>query len=438
MSIRWTQSIKSLTRLLGVGILALSAISAVAEERIWTDTIGRKLSAKLLSVEKNVARLRLSTGKVSNVSLLKLSEADRNYVVKWRTRRIRWPDEVDVSGEVEVATVKEDESNKDFVYTTKHFKFHSDSKIAGSLIKDFSLAFEATFAAVAALPLRLDPKPPEGHFVIRLFGDRFDYYAAGGMLGTAGVYIPLERHILVPMEGLNLKRVGSELRKKNGEYDNSTLIHEITHQVMHDWLKHMPTWMVEGMAEYMSSLPYSNGKFRFSESARKNAIKDGIARWEGGFRQSSHTILPATKLFKVNSREWNQTKGEAAVMNYSSSMLYVYYFMHLAGRGEGEAICAYTEAIRQAKPGVKPYLEEFNGALREYVEKVEAVDASEGKIVLTEEDVPEILRTPPDSIIFKKGSPHERALTRMFRGQTPQELSKAVISAFDEFGIRLQ
>lgn len=435
MSHLLAQAIKTIAPILGAGLLIASGI---AEERTWTDTRGRKLSARLVSVEKGHAKLRLTSGKVSRVSLKKLSKADQSYILNWRTRRIRWPDEVDVRDDVEVVTVRENEDSGEFVYQTKHFEFHSDRKIAGSLIKDFSLTFEATFAAVAALPLRLEPSPPEGHFIIRLFGDRFDYYAAGGMLGTAGVYVPLERHILVPMDGLNLKRVGSELRKNNREYDNSTLIHEITHQVMHDWLKHMPTWMVEGMAEYMSSLPYSNGKFRFNESARKNAIKDGIARWEGGFRQRSHSILPATTLFKVNSREWNRASGEAAVMNYSSSMLYVYYFMHFSGRGEGEDICAFTETVRLAKPLVAPFLEEFNTALKEYVKKADAAEKSDGQLILTEEDVPEILRTPPDAIIFKKGSPHERALAQLIGDRTLSELTEDVISAYESFGIHLE
>ncbi|MEZ5325212.1 MAG: SHD1 domain-containing protein [Verrucomicrobiales bacterium] len=437
MEARLVTVTKRLTTLLTASVLAGSG---VADDRIWTDTQGRKLSAQLLGIESRKAKLRLANGRVSQVELEKLSPDDLEYIETWRSNRperISWPDEIDVRDDVSVETVKEDSANSEFVYRTKHFEFHSDEKIANSLIKDFSLAFEATFAAVAALPLDLKPEPPQGYFQIRLFGDRFDYYAAGGLLGSAGVYVPLERHILVPMDGLNLKRVGSELRKNNSAYDNSTLIHEITHQVMHDWLKHLPPWMVEGMSEYLSALPYSNGKFRFNESARKNGLKSALARW-GGARRTSYPILPAESLFGVNSRQWNQATGNAAVLNYSSSMLYVYYFMHLDGRGEGEGICAFADAVHQAKPSAAPFLKEFEAALRGYVAKIDAAEKSGGTETVTEDDIPEILLVPPDSIIFKKGSPHERALARLIDDRTLNQLSEDVIAAFSKDGIRLE
>ncbi|MDA0813503.1 MAG: SHD1 domain-containing protein [Verrucomicrobia bacterium] len=425
---------KGLTTLLTASLLAGSS---VADERVWTDTQGRKLTAQLLGIESQKARLRLASGKESQVDLEKLSPEDLHYIQQWkaqRPERITWPEEIDVREKVTVTPVREDADAREFVYRTEHFEFHSDEKIAGSLIKDFSLAFEATLAAIAALPLNLKPEPPQGHFQI---GDRFDYYAAGGLIGTAGVYVPLERHILVPMDGLNLKRVGSELRKNNSDYDNSTLIHEITHQVMHDWLKHMPTWMLEGLSEFMSSLPYANGKFRFGESARKNGIRAALTRWEGG-RQTSYSILPAETLFSVNSRQWNQTSGNAATMNYSSSMLYVYYFMHLAGRGEGEDIRAFAGAIDQAKPSVAPYLKEFDTALRAYVAKSDAAEKSGGTQIMTEDDIPEILLVPPDAIIFKKGTPHESALARMIGQRDLKQLTEDVIAAFSKDGIRLE
>lgn len=410
---------------------------AAAQERTWTDVQGRSISARLLGVENERARLRLAGGRVSAVALKELSQPDLDFISSWRSQKIRWPEEIDVRDEVAVEAMREDPANGEFVYRTQHFEFHSDQKIAGSLIKDFSLAFEATFAAVAALPLQLEPQPPEGHFQIRLFGERFDYYAAGGLLGTAGVYVPLRRHILVPMDSLNLKRVGSELRKNNNAYDNSTLIHEITHQVMHDWLKHLPPWMIEGMAEYMSSLPYSNGKFRFSESARKNGLKAALARWGGG-RQNHYRILPATTLFTVDSRKWNNASGADAVAHYSSSMLYVYYLMHLDGTGKGERICAFTRDIKRAKPKVAALLEAYESTLRDFVENVREAGENGNVTPLRQGDIPPILRAPIDTVIYQKDSPHRQALERLLGNRSDEQLTKDVISAFDSYGIRLQ
>ena len=125
-------------------------------------------------------------------------------------------------------------------------------------------------------------------------------------------------------------------------------------------------------------------------------------------------------------------------MNYSSSMLYVYYFMHLAGRGEGEDIRAFAGAIDQAKPSVAPYLKEFDTALRAYVAKSDAAEKSGGTQIMTEDDIPEILLVPPDAIIFKKGTPHESALARMIGQRDLKQLTEDVIAAFSKDGIRLE
>lgn len=424
---------KRLMALLAAGALV---VAAMADDRTWTDLSGRTLSARLLSVENGAAKLRLANGRISSVDIQKLSKTDRDYLRTWRTRRLDWPDEINVKDDVTVTTVRENANDRSFVYQTRHFEFHSDRKIAASLIKDFALAFEATFAALEALPLQLEPKPPEGHFQIRLFGDRFDYYAAGGILGSAGVYVPMERHILVPMELLGLKRVGSELRKNRGDYDNSTLIHEITHQVMHDWLKHIPIWMVEGMAEYMSSLPYANGKFRFSESARKNGIKAGLVRWSGGQRQSSYPILPASKLFKINSRDWHDRKD--GVNDYASSMLYVYYFMHLEGQGKAKRICTFSDEIKHAKKSVAEFLQKYNDALKTFMAEMKRAEDAGTKSAIQEADVPEILQTAPDEFIFRKEGAHAQALKRLLGDRSLDELTQDVIDAFSKEGIRLQ
>lgn len=44
--------------------------------------------------------------------------------------------------------------------------------------------------------------------------------------------------------------------------DASTLIHELTHQLMSSQAK-QASWFCEGSAEYMSMTPYAGGRFNF-------------------------------------------------------------------------------------------------------------------------------------------------------------------------------
>jgi hypothetical protein len=67
-------------------------------------------------------------------------------------------------------------------------------------------------------------------------------------------------------------------------YSNRTLIHEVTHQLMDEILPMLPTWMVEGTAEYVEHLPYRWGTFRAHEHERQ--MRDHIEKQ----KKSGHRI----------------------------------------------------------------------------------------------------------------------------------------------------
>ena len=47
---------------------------------------------------------------------------------------------------------------------------------------------------------------------------------------------------------------------KDADYKADTLVHELTHQMMHFWLPYLPNWVVEGTAEYTENLPLNAGR----------------------------------------------------------------------------------------------------------------------------------------------------------------------------------
>ncbi len=73
----------------------------------------------------------------------------------------------------------------------------------------------------------------------------------------------------IPFEELGISAQpgagGAYYRK--GAINNDTITHEITHQMMHDLVPYMPIWLVEGLAEYTSNLPYRSGVFQVSDDA---------------------------------------------------------------------------------------------------------------------------------------------------------------------------
>ena len=63
-------------------VLLLLCSSAIcnAELRTWTAVNGKKVEAEFVSNEKGIVKLKLKSGKIFEVPLNKLSEADQNFV----------------------------------------------------------------------------------------------------------------------------------------------------------------------------------------------------------------------------------------------------------------------------------------------------------------------------------------------------------------------
>src|SRR5690606_16953898 len=101
------------------------------------------------------------------------------------------------------------------------------------------------------------------------------------------------------------------------------LIHELTHALRDEADRDLPTWAIEGFAEYMSSAPYQRiGRFSF-----KNRLEDSTnyARRKGGVRDGTFELpmrleemldSPRGEFYKMDSG--GAMQGGASV-NYAMS-----------------------------------------------------------------------------------------------------------------------
>ena len=74
----------------------------------------------------------------------------------------------------------------------------------------------------------------------RALPDAGDYIAAGGPENSGGVYMSGDKTFRIPFESLGIKRLG-ESYTRDVDFSNDTLVHEITHQLMHDYLPFCPS-----------------------------------------------------------------------------------------------------------------------------------------------------------------------------------------------------
>jgi len=339
------------------------------EYRTWTDTGNREVEATLIRVSAEGATLRLRNGSTITVPLANLSTPDRAWLSAHAASPIAsptaapsllangaaagdagsqrdWPRMVALEAAPDIKVVTEDSAKGEYVYSSDHFEFHCDSSLSPNVVREFSKVFEATRLLNSKLPLGLDPQPEDGRskFQAHIFTNRNDYLKSGGMKRSGGIYSPADRAIMVPMDSLGVRRVGTRIYVDSTQ-DYSTLVHETTHQMMNHWLPVLPVWYIEGSAEYVEIAKYTNG--RFSLVQQDSRLRDRLYTW-GGYR--TFQMVPIQELMTMNNNTWSAAFAtpSGSWRNYASALALTYYFYHLDGRGDGSEFKSYLAAIKDS------------------------------------------------------------------------------------------
>lgn len=373
---------QKITICLGLLTLGLPAllVQAQATVRAWTDSTGRKVEAAYAGLQGDSVMLKLSDGKTVPFPLARLSPEDQAFVktqtaapagkgasiadvrdakrlpVEQRT----WPVNVEVPARsVEIAVASESVTERRYVYQSEAFEFTSQAKLAGSVMKEVARTFEATRSLVEAMPWGIVCRPPEGHprFQAALYESREDYIQAGGPQNSGGVYGTGDKIFKIPFPSLGLEKRG-QTYFKNDNYSNSTLVHEITHQLMDEYLNFLPTWVIEGTAEYTEMLPYKSGTFR--ADAHKSGMKDDATVWEKqeGFPMDIGSLQEHMTMTRAQWQAACSTPEKMRDMYHRSQML-VYYFCHLDkdknGDRKGIRFIRFMEAVHSQVQEVRAF-----------------------------------------------------------------------------------
>ncbi len=259
-----------------------------------------------------------------------------------------WPNEAK-AGATEIEIVREDAKRNEYIYRSRHFEFRSDIRISRSVVNEFSRIFEATWAALAAVPLNhsLTAHKNTSHFVTRLFKSSVGYLQAGGPRGSGGVYKGSTGEVLIPLRSLGVRVVGRRV-VLDRESSNETLIHELVHQLTANDQRGVPHWYREGTAEYFSALPYRSGRFSFTNPAEFTLKSLGEPERIDFPNLKSYLNFDRVQFFGADSGV-----GRGGAANYHRSLLVTTYFFHLDGEGDGARIKDYLKALRKGTPAGK-------------------------------------------------------------------------------------
>jgi hypothetical protein len=241
-----------------------------------------------------------------------------------------------------------------------------------------------------------------------------------------------ENLFMVPFESIGVKVVGKGYAKDE-DFEYHTMVHELTHQMMHAWLRLLPQWVVEGTAEYTGTLPLKTGRFRLA--AAKNGLKDYLDYLKKNTRDGVPEPYPLEKLFPITNEEWNQileNDPRASRRLYFTSYLLVYYFMHLDGKGDGQLFARYFREVG----AVRAEVENYRLAVEQF-KKLPGVEVKpDGSYRwrgdLKHPEKPAVLATPEALAEFQK-----KTLYILLDSRSNDELMKQIRSAYAKLGVRL-
>jgi len=339
-------------------------LATPCHSRTWTDTTGRKVEAEYAGMQGDSVLLKLAPDKTVPYPLTRLCAEDQAFikqqqggaavpagaaaaVVRLPVEKRTWPVDIEVpSRSIEIAPVKENPAERQYVYQSEAFEFTSQAKLAGSVMKEVARTFEATRSLVDALPWGIVCRPPDGRkrFLAALYETRADYVQAGGPQMSGGVYNSGDKIFKIPFESLGLVKRGQTYFKS--DFSSDTLVHEITHQMMDEYLGFLPTWVVEGTAEYTELLPYKAGIFRADN--HKSALKENVdLHQQQGVSTEMGKASPLEQHMTMNRESWSQISSSSTAMRqlYHDSKLLVYFFCHLDGDKKGTRFMRFMDAV---------------------------------------------------------------------------------------------
>ncbi|MCE9609781.1 MAG: hypothetical protein K8R23_06185 [Chthoniobacter sp.] len=351
-------SIRVSTALLAASLCAVGTDGRGEEVRQWTCPPGKPFAAEIVAADGLRATLLVPGRGKTVVPFALLSPADVAYVREWRARNRRaplidperiapWPAEAVVEN-VEVRVVAEDTAGGRYSYESAHFTVESDLKLPVPVVRDIVTVFEATRAALIALPLGLLRGEEEEKYAVAMFSTAAAYQAAGGIEGSGGYFDGASRRMLIDLPNLGIKK-GANGLTLDFQKQIFVLKHEVTHQLLGRWSGWLPVWLNEGFAECMAATPYTRGRYALQNL--DGAMHDYLLKWRATPDRRELLLIPPARLMVLSPPQWrDEVKAVTAYPLYNSSALLAYYFLHHDVKGDGVSMAAYFDALRRGVP----------------------------------------------------------------------------------------
>lgn len=337
----------------------LGVLSICAEDlHQWTFPGVAPFQAELVAADGLRATLLVPNRGKTVIPFSQMSPTDAAYVQDWRKtnpkaplidpeRLAPWPAEASTES-IDVKMISEDAAASHFTYESAHFVIESDLKLPVAVVRDIAAVFEATRAALIALPLGLHLGNESRKYPVLMLSNPVDYGRAGGNAGSGGTYVAWTRQMLILLPNLGIKP-GTNGLGLDFQRNIFVLKHEVTHLILGRWQDFLPMWLSEGFSECIAATPYTRGRYSFQ--GLDAAMHDYVLKWRTNPNQRELQFIPPAQLMALDSDQWNAgVAAQSAYPYYNSAALLAYYFLHGDGKGDGAGLAAFFDDIRRGIP----------------------------------------------------------------------------------------
>ena len=169
-----------------------------------------------------------------------------------------------------------------------------------------------------------------------------------GLTGAAGVYLPNQQRMIV-------------WRQPNDGRTFATVRHEAVHALMHEFIGAPPTWLNEGLAEYVETLRVSGSSGSVAANQHHRQLLQPILK-------VSRTEA-ALKLLDAHANQFREP--DRRDLNYALAWAMVHYLMGSESRQQvlAQLLAEVREAGCQPFSSLGFFERKFSGGAREFVRK---------------------------------------------------------------------
>jgi len=253
----------------------------------------------------------------------------------------KWP-KAATSDKIKIEEIPPKSEEQDYQYRSPHFLFQFENALGVRVVEEAAEIFEAIYSAVAALPLGILSDVTEENekpHLIELYEDKDLYFREGGRDQSLATYHLKSDKLMLPLETLGIKKSGSRYSNKGLE-SHQQIVHETVTKLIRPWtVKIGKEWWTKGLAEYFTSMPFKKGRFNFSN--HDGQIQEYLQNHKG-LEGKEIKMKPSRDLMEMSKQDWEKNLHDE---HYIHALLHFYFFIHLDGKPEGQAMYDYVQSI---------------------------------------------------------------------------------------------